>query len=150
VSKGLILVVDDEEGIRILCRVNFELADYEVVEAGDGASAVEAAREHRPDLILLDVMMPAMDGWEVLHRLKADDITKNIPVVMLTARTSESDQLKAWGGGVLDFVEKPFDPSVLEELADRVLTGEADDIEEQERRQRIVEQLRSSQQRRRS
>jgi DNA-binding response OmpR family regulator len=148
VSKGLILVVDDEEGIRILCRVNFELADYDVVEAPDGASAVEAAREHRPDLILLDVMMPAMDGWEVLHRLKADDTTKDIPVVMLTARTSESDQLKAWGGGVLDFVEKPFDPSVLEELADRVLTGEVDDADERERRQRIVEQLRSSQQRR--
>jgi len=150
VSKGLILVVDDEEGIRILCRVNFELADYDVVEAADGASAVEAAREHRPDLILLDVMMPAMDGWEVLQRLKADDITKDIPIIMLTARTSESDQLKAWGGGVLDFVEKPFDPSVLEQLADRVLAGGGDDAEELERRQRIVEQLRSSQQRRRT
>jgi len=150
VAKGLILVVDDEEGIRILCRVNFELADYDVVEAPNGPAALEAAREHKPDLILLDVMMPAMDGWEVLHHLKSDDATKDIPVVMLTARTSESDQLKAWGGGVLDFVEKPFDPSVLEELADRVLSGEGEDPEEQQRRQQIVEQLRASERRRRS
>ena len=149
-AKGLILVVDDEEGIRILCRVNFELADYDVVEAPNGTTALEMAREHRPDLILLDVMMPAMDGWEVLHRLKADDVTKDIPVVMLTARTSESDQLKAWGGGVLDFVQKPFDPSVLEELADRVLTGEGEDPEDQRRRQQIVDQLRASEQRRRT
>ena len=147
-AKGRILVVDDEEGIRILCRVNFELADYEVVEAADGAAAVEAARTHLPDLILLDVMMPAMDGWEVLHRLKADETTSHIPVVMLTARTSEADQLKAWGGGVLDFVQKPFDPGLLEELADRVLAGTADDPAEMERRQRIIEQLRAAQRRR--
>ena len=146
--KGRILVVDDEEGIRILCRVNFELADYDVVEAADGAAALEAARTVAPDLILLDVMMPAMDGWEVLHRLKADEATRDIPVVMLTARTSETDQLKAWGAGVLDFVQKPFDPKVLEELADRVLAGPSDDPAEQERRQRIIEQLRAAERRR--
>src|SRR4030088_2929151 len=97
-----VLVVDDEEGIRVLCRVNLELEGYEVLEAADGPTALELSRSKRPDLIFLDIMMPGMDGWEVLNELKADPETTAIPVVMLTARTSEADQIRGGGGGLME------------------------------------------------
>src|SRR5688572_25664796 len=110
-----VLVVDDEEGIRVLCRVNLELSGFEVVEAGDGLSALETARREAPDVIFLDVMMPNMDGWEVLRHLKEGAATADIPVIMLTARTSEADQIRAWGEGVIQYLAKPFSPKLLEE-----------------------------------
>jgi DNA-binding response OmpR family regulator len=116
-----VLVVDDEEGIRVLCRVNLELEGYDVIEAADGPTALESARSKRPDLIFLDVMLPRMDGWDVLTELKADPHTAHIPVVMLTARTSEEDQLRAWGGGVMEYLAKPFNPRRLVDWAERAL-----------------------------
>src|SRR3954447_26737554 len=148
-AAGRVLVVDDEEGIRVLCRVNLELSGYEVMEAGNGASALEQAREQHPDLIFLDVMMPQMDGWDVLHRLKEDPGTSGIPVVMLTARTSEGDQIRAWGEGILDYLAKPFDPQALEDFAAAAMSPR--DVEdEQARRRQVVEQLRHLQDLRRN
>jgi DNA-binding response OmpR family regulator len=143
-----VLVADDEEGIRVLCRVNLELAGYEVAEAADGAQALDAARSVHPDVIFLDVMMPIMDGWEVLRTLKEDPATAVIPVIMLTARTSEADQIRAWGEGVMQYLAKPFSPEMLEEFAALAMTPH-DAAAEQERRQRVIEQLRNLQELRR-
>jgi DNA-binding response OmpR family regulator len=140
-ARGRILIVDDEESIRVLCRLNLELEDYEVLEAADGDTAVKIARATRPDVIFLDVMMPTMDGWEALVRLKADDATANIPVVMLTARTSEADEIKAWGAGVLEYIHKPFDPDVLLRAITDAMQPR-DPVAEEERRRRLVEELR--------
>jgi DNA-binding response OmpR family regulator len=140
-AGGRVLVVDDEEGIRVLCRVNLELGGYEVLEAADGFTALEVARSKRPDLIFLDIMMPRMDGWEVLERLKEDPATASIPVVLLTARTSEEDQIRGWGEGILEYLSKPFNPQRLVEWAEQALTPRDPEVEE-ERRKRAVEQLR--------
>ena len=138
---GRVLVVDDEEGIRVLCRVNLELGGYEVIEAADGVEALEMARSKRPDLIFLDVMMPRMDGWEVLEHLKEEAATSSIPVVLLTARTSEEDQIRGWGEGILEYLSKPFNPQRLVEWAEQAMTPR-DSGDEDERRRRAVEQLR--------
>ena len=138
---GKVLVVDDEEGIRVLCRVNLELGGYEVLEAADGFTALEVARSQRPDLIFLDIMMPRMDGWEVLGHLKEETATANIPVVLLTARTSEEDQIRGWGEGILEYLSKPFNPQRLVEWAEQAMTPR-DSSDEDERRSRAVEQLR--------
>lgn len=140
-SNGRVLVVDDEEGIRVLCRVNLELGGYEVTEAADGVEALEVARAERPDLIFLDVMMPRMDGWETLHRLKEDPGTASIPVVLLTARTSEEDQMKGWGEGILEYLSKPFNPQLLVEWAAAAMRPREPEAEAA-RRERILEQLR--------
>lgn len=140
-SNGRVLVVDDEEGIRVLCRVNLELGGYEVTEAADGVEALEVARAERPDLIFLDVMMPRMDGWETLHRLKKDPGTASIPVVLLTARTSEEDQMKGWGEGILEYLSKPFNPQLLVEWAAAAMRPREPEAEAA-RRERILEQLR--------
>jgi DNA-binding response OmpR family regulator len=140
-ARGRVLIVDDEESIRILCRLNLELEDYEVLEAADGETCVSIARATKPDVILLDVLMPVMDGWEALVRLKADDVTADIPVVMLTARTGEADEIQAWGAGVLDYIHKPFDPDVLLRSVENA-SQPRDPVAEEERRRRLVEELR--------
>ena len=140
-TAGRVLVVDDEEDIRELCRVNLEFEGFEVVDAADGPTALELANTSQPDVIFLDLMMPVMDGWEVLRRLKEDDATADVPVVLLTARTGESDQMRGWEEGILEFVSKPFNPLSLVELAKRALERR-DPAQEAERRRRILEQLR--------
>jgi len=140
VAAGRVLIVDDEEAIRELCRVNLELQDFEVDEAGDGVEALDAVRRRRPDVIFLDLMMPKMDGWEALRRLKEDDATADIPVVLLTARSGDDDQVRGWQGGILEYVVKPFNPQALAEIAREALAPR-DAEQEAERRQRILEQL---------
>jgi CheY-like chemotaxis protein len=138
---GKVLVVDDEDDIRELCRVNLEFEGFEVVDAANGPNALEQAASTRPDVIFLDLMMPEMDGWEVLRRLKEDDETAHIPVVLLTARTGEEDQMRGWHEGILEYVSKPFNPLSLVEWAKRAMEPR-DPAEEAERRRRILEQLR--------
>jgi DNA-binding response OmpR family regulator len=139
-ETALILVVDDEEEIRELCRVNLEFEGYRVVEAADGLEALAAAQRERPDLIFLDLMMPRMDGWEVLRRLKEGEETKKIPVVLLTAKTSEEDQMRGWEEGILEYISKPFNPLSLGDWASRYLSPR-DEVAEEERRRRILDQL---------
>ena len=104
------LVIDDEETIRLLCRVNLAASGIEVLEAADGTAGLETARSERPDLILLDVMMPGIDGWETARRLAADSATREIPVVFLTARAGQEDRLLGEQAGAVGYVVKPFDP----------------------------------------
>jgi DNA-binding response OmpR family regulator len=148
-ASGRVLVIDDEDDIRELCRVNLEFEGFQVFDARNGpAGLTVAAREH-PDVIFLDLMMPEMDGWEVLCRLKEDDATAHVPVVMLTARTGEDDQMRGWQEGILEYVSKPFNPLSLVEWAKRAMEPR-DPEEEAERRQRILDQLRLIQELRRS
>ena len=134
-----ILVIDDEAPIRLLCRVNLEAAGMEVREAEDGVVGLAAAREERPDAILLDVMMPGMDGWQVLEGLLEDKRTQEIPIVFLTARAELRDQARGLELGGVDYVTKPFNPldlaPLVEDLLERVSRGESQDL----RRERLAE-----------
>jgi DNA-binding response OmpR family regulator len=134
-----ILVIDDEAPIRLLCRVNLEAAGMEVREAEDGVVGLAAARDERPDAILLDVMMPGMDGWQVLEGLLDDERTHEIPIVFLTARAELKDQARGLELGGVDYVTKPFNPvdlaPLVEDLLERVSRGESQDL----RRERLAE-----------
>ena len=149
-TPGKVLVVDDEDDIPELCRVNLEFEGFEVVDAANGPSALELAGRARPDVIFLDLMMPVMDGWEVLRRLKEDDATADTPVVILTARTGEQDQMRGWEEGILDYVQKPFNPVTLGQWARQAIDVRRDPQLEAERRERIIEKLRMIQELRRS
>lgn len=107
-TPGLILVVDDEPANRALVRRVLEPLGYEIVEAGDGEEALAAVAQRKPDLVLLDLVMPRMDGYAVVSRLKGDPATRLIPVVMLTSQDHLSDKVKAVRGGVDDYLTKPF------------------------------------------
>jgi DNA-binding response OmpR family regulator len=124
-----VLVIDDEAPIRLLCRVNLEAEGMEVLEARDGPSGLEQARTERPDVILLDVMMPGLDGWAVAEELIDDDATRDIPIVFLTARAELRDRARGLELGGVDYVTKPFNPtelaSMVRELLGRVRAGES-------------------------
>ena len=107
------LVVEDEESILELLRYNLEKAGYAVITAGSGEDGLALARRHRPDLILLDLMLPGMDGLEVCRTLKESKETERIPVVMLTARGEEADIVAGLELGADDYLTKPFSPRVL-------------------------------------
>ena len=112
-SKGTILVIDDEKDLLELVRYNLEKDGYDVISARDGQSGVEIASRHRPDLIVLDIMMPGMDGLEVCRRLRADQRTARVPLIMLTARATEADRIVGLEMGADDYVTKPFSPREL-------------------------------------
>jgi DNA-binding response OmpR family regulator len=134
-----VLVIDDEGPIRLLCRVNLEAVGMVVLEAPDGATGVEVARRETPDVILLDVMMPGMDGWEVFGQLLEEERTASIPIVFLTARAELRDQARGLELGGVDYVTKPFDPLELAPLIDDLLERiERGDVQER-RRKRLAE-----------
>jgi len=134
-----VLVIDDEGPIRLLCRVNLEAAGMEISEAEDGPSGVDAARAEQPDVILLDVMMPGMDGWEVFGELLKDERTAKIPIVFLTARAELRDQARGLELGGVDYVTKPFNPLHLAPLVNGLLERvERGDVQER-RRERLAE-----------
>jgi len=108
-----ILAVDDEPHILKLVAFSLRSGGFEVLEASDGLSAIEVARAEQPDLVLMDVMMPALDGYEACRRLKADAATADIPVVMLTAKTQLAEQKTGLECGALDYICKPFTPKDL-------------------------------------
>jgi DNA-binding response OmpR family regulator len=116
-----VLVVDDEAPIRLLCRVNLEAEEMTVLEAADGPSGLEAARTERPDVILLDVMMPGLDGWRVAEELLDDPHTASIPIVFLTARAELRDRARGIDLGGIDYVTKPFNPVELAPLVRNLL-----------------------------
>ncbi len=108
-----ILAVDDERHIVRLVQVNLERQGYEVVTAFDGKEALEKVESENPDLIVLDVMMPYMDGFEVLQHLKKNQNTRDIPVIMLTAKAQDADVFRGWQSGVDCYLTKPFNPMEL-------------------------------------
>ena len=128
-----ILVVDDEHDIVELVRYHFVQAGFRVHAAADGKQALEMARRERPDLIVLDLMLPLMGGAEVARLLKQDERTRNIPVIMLTARGEEVDRVVGFELGADDYVVKPFSPRELVLRARAVLRREAQEPEEVER-----------------
>jgi two-component system alkaline phosphatase synthesis response regulator PhoP/two-component system response regulator VicR len=115
-----ILAVDDERHIVRLVEVNLQRAGYEVVTAYDGREALEKVKSENPDLVVLDVMMPYMDGFEVLKNLKADPTTAEIPVIMLTAKAQDADVFRGWQSGVDCYLTKPFNPMELLTFVKRI------------------------------
>ena len=127
-TEGRVLIVDDEGAIRLICRLNLRSAGFETLEASDGVSALALARAERPDLILLDVMLPELDGWHVAEELAASDETRDIPIVFLSARSESGDQLRGHGTGGVGYITKPFDPlamtNTVRDALERVRRGE--------------------------
>jgi DNA-binding response OmpR family regulator len=127
-----VLVIDDEAPIRLLCRVNLEAEGMKVFEAADGPTGLEQARENTPDVVLLDVMMPGLDGWRVAEQLLQDDRTSEIPIIFLTARAEFRDRARGLDIGGVDYVTKPFNPLELAplvlDLLDRIERGERDEL----------------------
>ena len=115
-----ILAVDDERHIVRLVQVNLERAGYQVVTAYDGKEALEKVEAENPDLIVLDVMMPYMDGFEVLSNLKKNQSTREIPVIMLTAKAQDADVFRGWQSGVDCYLTKPFNPMELTSFVKRI------------------------------
>jgi DNA-binding response OmpR family regulator len=115
-----VLVIDDEPDVLLLCRVNLEHAGHEVLMAAGGAAGMELARSQRPDVIVLDLMMPQMDGYDVLQQLSGDADTRGVPVLILTARTRAEDQLRGWRAGAAGYLTKPFAPVSLTANVDRL------------------------------
>ncbi len=134
-----VLVIDDEAPIRLLCRVNLEAEGMNVLEAQDGPSGVAKAKGDRPDVILLDVMMPGLDGWRVAEALLEDPATRDIPIVFLTARAEFRDRARGLDIGGVDYITKPFNPVELAPLVlgllGRLERGERDEM----RREKIAE-----------
>ncbi|MEO6867830.1 MAG: response regulator, partial [Gaiellales bacterium] len=131
-EKVRVLVADDDAGLRALCRAALEMEGFDVIEASHGDAAVTAARSESPDVLLLDVGMPHLDGWGVLEALSDDEATADIPVVMMTGSASQENLDRADRAGVLDFISKPFEPVDLIgtihhvlELTERRVVGDA-------------------------
>jgi DNA-binding response OmpR family regulator len=138
-----VLVIDDEAPIRLLCRVNLEAEGMKVLEASDGPTGLVAARTSLPDVILLDVMMPGLDGWQVAEELLDDETTSGIPIVFLTARAELRDRARGLDVGGIDYVTKPFNPIELASLV-RDLLGRVERGEREELRREKLSELRNS------
>lgn len=120
-SEGRILIVDDETSIRLICRLNLRSTGFDTLEASDGASAIALARSERPDLILLDIMLPEVDGWTVAEELATKDETRDIPILFLSARSDVADQELGHEKGGLGYITKPFDPMAMTDTVRSVL-----------------------------
>ncbi len=116
-----VLIADDEPEVVHIMTLRLESRGYQVIPAYDGMEALERARKDKPDVIFLDIMMPRMDGWEVLYHLKEDPATRDIPVVVVTARTGDADKLRGYSGGAIDYITKPFDLKSLGSIVERIL-----------------------------
>ena len=116
-----VLIVDDEFSIRLICSINFVASGWRCTEAVDGLDALERVKHERPDVILLDVMMPRADGWTVAERLGEDAATRDIPIVFLTARAERRDRERAHKLGAVGYLAKPLDPVELPEMVEEIL-----------------------------
>jgi DNA-binding response OmpR family regulator len=114
------LVIDDEPDVLTLCRVNLEHAGHEVLVAASGERGVALARAEQPDVIVLDLMMPSMDGYDVLEELAEHEATRGVPVLILTARARFTDQVRGWRAGASGYVTKPFTPATLTDDVERL------------------------------
>jgi two-component system, OmpR family, alkaline phosphatase synthesis response regulator PhoP len=134
-----VLVIDDEAPIRLLCRVNLEAEGMQVLEAADGPSGLAKARAEKPDLVLLDVMMPGLDGWGVAEQLLEDEETAAIPIIFLTARAEFRDRARGLDIGGVDYITKPFNPvelaPLVRNLLERLERGDRDEL----RREKLTE-----------
>jgi DNA-binding response OmpR family regulator len=122
-----VLVIDDEADVRLLYRVNLRHAGYEVLEADDGERGIEAALEHLPDAVVLDLMMPRVDGFEVLRVLRAEPASYDVPVLVLTADSRVDDHRICFELGADEVITKPFMPEALTEGITRLLAMSLED-----------------------
>jgi two-component system, OmpR family, alkaline phosphatase synthesis response regulator PhoP len=120
-----VLVVDDEPDVLLLCRLNLEQRGHEVLEALNGDTALELAGSRSPDLVVLDLMLPGIDGYQVLEALQAGDVTSGIPVLVLTAKSLQADRERSRRLGASAFLTKPFLPDELCDLVDAMLAAGA-------------------------
>jgi len=130
-----VLIVDDEPDVLLLLRVNLEAAGYQTVLAADGETALIKIDESQPDVVLLDIMMPVMDGWGVLRALAERDRAPR--VVVVSAKSSDRDIVRALTAGALDYVTKPFDPDDLVEIVARTVNESLGQLEQ--RRTQMIE-----------
>jgi two-component system, OmpR family, alkaline phosphatase synthesis response regulator PhoP len=119
---GRVLVVDDEPDVLLLCRLNLQQRGHELLEASGGGRALELAQERHPDVIVLDLMMPGITGYDVLEALQGDDATSDIPVLVLTAKSLRADRERSHQMGAAAFLTKPFLPNELCEMVDWLLS----------------------------
>jgi CheY-like chemotaxis protein len=122
VAGKKVLVVDDEKFVRELIKIKLGRCGLTVIEATNGLEAIETARNQKPDIILMDVMMPKMNGFEACEKLKSNPDTARIPIVMLTARGEQANLEKGLALGATDYMSKPFSPQKLAELVIEILT----------------------------
>jgi DNA-binding response OmpR family regulator/DNA-binding CsgD family transcriptional regulator len=138
-----VLVVDDDADIRQLVKINLELDGHEVVVAADGAAALDQVEASPPDLVILDVTMPGVDGWEVLSRIKADRSAPHsqIPVLMLTARSDDLDSIRGAIEGAIRYITKPFSVVELREEVAKALVGEPESVKRRQAQHAALERL---------
>lgn len=136
-TKRRILVIEDDRDVAKIIAVNLKLEGMEIVQAFDGESAVRLLDEEKPDCVVLDIMLPGISGWEILKRLKDDPETRDIPVVIVTAKVSNKDKLRGLEGGALKYITKPFNPMALVEGIRSVLLLQAKDEVERSRREAV-------------
>ncbi|HEX2295637.1 MAG TPA: response regulator [Actinomycetota bacterium] len=137
-SKLKVLVADDEPALRKLLKTNMELEGYETLEASNGAEVLECVERDNPDIILLDIMMPVMDGWEVMTALAANPEYEQ-KVILVSAKASDDAQLQGWELGADEYITKPFD---LEALLERVREVAArSEAESEKRRAEAISEL---------
>ena len=138
-----VLVVDDEDDIRELVRINLELDGHTVATASSGSDALEQLQTSTPDVVVLDVMMPGMDGWEVLSKIKADRSPElsSVPVLMLTARTDDMDRIRGGIEGAIRYITKPFSLADLREEVKLAIQGEPEPVKRRHAQTTALEQL---------
>lgn len=120
-KQPVVLVADDEEDIKVVLRMFLEAVGYEVVTAFDGLDALEQIKSTKPDVVLMDIMMPVIDGIEVVRQMKATPGIRDIPVVMLTAAAQSDMVEKAIQAGAADYIVKPFEPETVQKAIEKVL-----------------------------
>ncbi len=128
------MIADDEPDVVHIMSMKLKSYGYQVIPAYDGFEALQKAKEETPDVIFLDIMMPRMDGWEVLYHLKECQTTRDIPVVVITARTGDADKLRGYSGGAIDYITKPFDLKSLGAIVEKIL-------QPQERERQMLQRL---------
>ena len=143
-NKRKILVVDDDPTMVKLINVNLKLNNYSVVEATSGEQALDVLDNEPLDLVVLDIMMPGVDGWEVLKRIRSSGATQEMPVILVTAKTQDSDVIRGWELGADEYVIKPFNPLLLVEVIKMVLDRSYEERLERRKKQKDkLEVLRS-------
>jgi len=137
-------VVDDDPTMVKLINVNLKLNNYAVVEANSGEQALEVVASETLDLVVLDIMMPGVDGWEVLRRIRGSPETEEMPVILVTAKTQDSDVIRGWEFGADEYVIKPFNPLLLVEVIKMVLDRSYEErLERRKKQKEKLEVLRS-------
>ena len=117
-----ILIIDDDSQNRDILKTRLELAGYEVKEATNGDEGLEAALKEEADLIILDIMMPKKDGWQVCKGIRGNPKTRNVPVIALTARIQPIDEMRSWESGVDEYFQKPVEPATLLASIEKLLS----------------------------